>query len=268
MNDKDVIESWLKLYSVVNKATFRVIDWPDHRDRTKKAIDALCEDGVGNQLAVEHTLIQPFEGEKGDRARFVQTLATLENDPRLVVPGFAISATQSVGCVPACVQRANLSDLLRDDLERILPTLPAGQSKVAVFVGSNSIPLTIYKDRVLPDEHSSFTTARIWPGDPGPGLVLAALRAKIPKLATHTNATRILLLEKDAVAGTAESQFERLPETEEVETLLSQISAVWTVNTCYIESESVVFTNDVWPTLRKTVCSLNLKTGEFWQAPH
>ena len=73
-------------------------------------------------------------------------------------------------------------------------------------------------------------------------------------------------MEKDAVAGTAESQFEQLPETEEVETLLNQISAIWTVNTCYIESESVVFTNDVWPTLRKTVCSLNLKTGEFWQA--
>jgi hypothetical protein len=109
-------------------------------------------------------------------------------------------------------------------------------------------------------------TSRIWPGDPGPEIVLRALRAKVPKLATHANATRILLLEKDAVAGTAESQFEQLPETEEVETLLNQISAIWTVNTCYIESESVVFTNDVWPTLRKTVCSLNLKTGEFWQA--
>ena len=95
---------------------------------------------------------------------------------------------------------------------------------------------------------------------------MAALRAKVPKLAAHASATRILLFEKDAVAGTAESQFEQLPETEEVHALLNQISAIWTVNTCYVESESVVFANDVWPTLRATVCSLNLKTGEFWQA--
>jgi hypothetical protein len=98
-------------------------------------------------------------------------------------------------------------------------------------------------------------------------LVLKALREKIPKLAVYTDATKILLLEKDAIAGTVESQFQQLPATAEVEALLRQIDAIWTVNTCHLESESVIFTNDVWPTLRKTVCSLNLNTGEFWQAP-
>lgn len=227
----------------------------------------MCEDGFGNRLAVEHTLIQPFEREKGDRAMFIQALAALENDPRLVVNGFAINATQTVNSVPGGVQRSNLSALLRSDLERILPILPAGRSKIDVAVGKSSIPLTIYKDVVPPGEQSSFSTARIWPGDSGPELVLKALRDKIPKLAVHTDATKILLLEKDAIAGTVESQFGQLPATIEVDELLRQIDAIWTVNTCHIESESVIFTNDVWPTLRKTVCSLNLKTGQFWQAP-
>ena len=267
MKDKDVIESWLKIYSALNMATFRVVEWPDKRDSTRKAIDALCVDGCGNRLAVEHTLIQPFEGEKGDRAIFIQALAALENDPRLVVPGFAIEATQAVNCVPSGVQRSNLSALLRSDLERILPTLPAGRSKIDVAVGKSSIPLTIYKDVAPPGQQSSFSTARIWPGDSGPELVLKALRDKVPKLAVYTDAAKLLLLEKDAVAGTIESQFGQLPVTAEVEKLLRQIDAIWMVNSCYIETESMIFTNDIWPKLRGTVCRMNLKTGEFWRAP-
>ncbi len=191
----------------------------------------------------------------------------MENDPRLVVPGFAIDATQTVDCVPSGVQRSNLSALIRSDLERILPILPVGQSRIDVAVGNSSIPLAIYKDAVPPGEQPSCSTARIWPGDSGPDLVLKALRDKIPKLAVYTGATKLLLLEKDAVAGTVESQFGQLPQTAEVGELLRQIDAIWMVNSCYIESESMIFTNDIWPTLRKTVCSLNLETGEFWRAP-
>jgi hypothetical protein len=193
MSDKEIIESWLKLYNILNKTGFRVIGWPDRQDRTRKAIDALCEDGFGHRLAVEHALIQPFEGEKADRARFIQALAALEGDPRLILPGFAISVTQPVGCVQKGVQRANLSTLIRDKLARDLPNLPVGQSKISVPVDSISISLRVYKDPNLQYEPASFTTSRIWPGDPGPDLILAALRAKIPKLATHEDATRILL---------------------------------------------------------------------------
>lgn len=266
MRDKDVIESWLKIYGVLNMTTFRVIEWPDKRDSTKKAIDALCVDGRGNRLAVEHTLIQPFEGEKADRAVFIKALAALENDPRLVVPGFAIDATQTVNCVPSGVQRSNLSALIRSDLEKVLPILPVGQSKIDVTVGNSSIPLTIYKDLVPQGEQPSFSTARIWPGDSGPELVMKALRDKIPKLAVYTDATKLLLFEKDAVAGTVESQFGQLPATAEIEELLRQVDAIWMVNSCYIEPESKIFTNDIWPTLRETVCSLDLETGEFWRA--
>lgn len=268
MKDKDVIEDWLKLYNVLKKSTFRVIEWPDQQNRTQKAIDALCEDDSGKRLAIEHTLIQPFIGEMEDRARFCQTLAALENDPKLVLPGFAISVSQSVDCVPSSVhQRLSLKVQLRSDLARILPTLPEGRSKVEISCGKNSIPLTIFKDRVAPDKQSSFTTARIWPGDPGPELVLTALKAKVPKLARYTDATKILLLEKNAVAGTIESQFEQLPATVEVEAFLQQIDEIWVVNTVCVESESVIFANNVWPTLSKNDCSLNLKTNDFRQAP-
>ena len=65
--------------------------------------------------------------------------------------------------------------------------------------------------------------------------MLAALEAKVPKLSLYSDARRILLLEKDAIAGTIESQFEKLPMTPSVESMLRQIDEIWGVNTVSLE---------------------------------
>jgi len=50
MSDKDVIESWLRLYNRELGTSFHVADWPDLRNPTEKAIDAVCEDPSGNRF--------------------------------------------------------------------------------------------------------------------------------------------------------------------------------------------------------------------------
>jgi hypothetical protein len=265
MKDKDLIAGWLRLYNLLNKTNFLVIEWPDQQDRTQKAIDALCEDDSGNRLAIEHTLIQPFVGEKEDNARFLQTLASLENDPRLIVPGYTIHASQGVGSVPSGFQWSEVSAQLLKELAGVLPSISEGISKVDISVGKSMIQLTIDKYAVQSGQQPSFSTARIWPGEPGPALILKALKAKVPKLAAYANAIKILLLEKDSVAGTIESQFEQLPQTEEVKELLRQIDAIWIVRTAGLDSGSEIFTNDVWPSQSVPICSLDLITGKFWQ---
>jgi hypothetical protein len=62
-HDKHVIECWLQLYNALMRTSYMVVDWPD-KDSSKKNIDAICHDDLGSILAIEHTLIQPFEGEK------------------------------------------------------------------------------------------------------------------------------------------------------------------------------------------------------------
>jgi hypothetical protein len=266
MNDKDVIAGWLRLYNVLNKATFRVVKWPDQRNRMTKDIDALCEDDSRNQLAIEHTLIQPFAGERADRARFLKTLASLENHPKLVVPGYFTSVCQAVGSVPIGIQWSDLATQLLRELSGVLPALQAGKSKVPISVGNCTISLIVDKHAVQPGSQPSFTTGRFGVPAVGPELVMAALDAKIPKLAAYTNARRILLMEDDSIFGSVEDQFTQLPPT--AEAMLRQIDAVWKVDTSTLETESFILTNDIWPTLRNTVCSLNLRTGEFWQASH
>jgi hypothetical protein len=99
--------------------SFAVVDWPD-TDSSKKNIDAMCRQTSGSALAVEHPLIQPFEGKKADAARFTRTLASLKNDTDLLQPGYTISASQPVGAIPTgtdsgpprwCYPRARLGRL-------------------------------------------------------------------------------------------------------------------------------------------------------------
>ena len=96
--DKYVIECWLRLYNRLMGTSFVVVGWPDI-DSSKKNIDAISRDNSGSLLAIEHTLIQPFAGEKADAARFMRTLASLENHADLLRPGYTISASQPVGAI-------------------------------------------------------------------------------------------------------------------------------------------------------------------------
>ena len=45
----------------------------------------MCRDDAGRTLAIEHTLVEPFEGEKADSVRFLKALAPLEHHPALLL---------------------------------------------------------------------------------------------------------------------------------------------------------------------------------------
>jgi hypothetical protein len=265
--DKAVIEHWLRLYNRLIDASFAVIDWPDS-DSSKKNIDAMCRDRDGHTLAIEHTLIEPFEGEKADADRFLKTLASLENHPSLLQRGYMFLVSQPVGSIPNGIEWRDIPQELLRHLRSILPTLPEGVADLVVRGEKWELPLRISKMRLLPQDPGKFLTGRGGPGDPGPGLIIRALGKKIPKLSAADADKRVLLLEKDAVAGTIENQFEQIPEDHEIRKLMAGIDEIWSANTAGLERENVIFTNLVMPRFdRATICSLNVQTGEFWRVP-
>lgn len=265
-HDKYVIECWLQLYNRLIGTSYVVVDLPD-MDSSKKNIDAICRDSAGKVLAVEHTLIQPFGGEKGDAASFMKTLASLENHPDLLQQGYMIEASQPVGAIPAGVDWKQIPNELLDQLKGVLPSLPPGPRTVTIKGTNWTIDLRIEKTRMQQDDPGTFLTSRIWPGDPGPELVIKALKEKIPKLAKHASAKKILLFERDARAGTIENQFEQLHADPAVKGLLGLIDEVWLAKTPDLESEGVISTNQVWPRMGTNRCSLDLRTGKFWRGP-
>lgn len=127
--------------------------------------------------------------------------------------------------------------------------------------------MRVTKMRSSAADDGTFGTGRFWPGDPGAELVLPALKNKLPKLSASSADIKILLLEKDAVAGSVEHQFGQLPDNPEVRALLSAVDQIWSVNTVSLETDSVIFTNQVMPLIwdNSNCCSLNLETDEFWQ---
>jgi hypothetical protein len=87
LHDKRVIEHWLRLYERLTGSSYKVTAWPDS-DSTKENVDARCVDATGLEMAIEHTLIEPFQKERADAARFERTLAALENDSTLCLQGY------------------------------------------------------------------------------------------------------------------------------------------------------------------------------------
>lgn len=265
-NDKDRIAFWLRLYNRNTGGTYSVESWPDD-DSSKKNIDALCRDAGGRSLAIEHTLIEPYAGNKADIAPFLKTLAALEGHPLLRQRGYIITASQPVGAIPRGIKWVDLPQQMVPQLAAVLPGLPEGQHTLTVAGPQWSLDLHVNKMRTAPTDPGRFFTARIYPGDPGPELIIAALRKKVPKLAAAAADKRILLLEKDAVAGTVEAQFDQLPDEPRIQALLGSIDEVWTVNTAGLESEDIIFTNQVFPQLHNNAnyCSLELRTNKYWR---
>jgi hypothetical protein len=264
--DKVVIEHWLALYNRLTNSTFVVVDWPD-ADSSRKNVDATCRDSDGRTMAIEHTLIEPFENEKSDAARFMQTLGTLENHPALVQQGYCYSVNQPIGSIPSGIKWADVPNELLTLLPSLLPRLTEGSNEVVLHLQNWSLRLQIEKMSLHPSDTGKFLPGRIYPGDAAPEMMISALRRKIPKLSAAAGDRKILLLEKDAVAGTIESQFAKIHDMPEVKVLLAGIDEIWSVNTAWLVNENVIFANRVTPpsTDRRLCCSLNVLTGAFWQ---
>jgi hypothetical protein len=263
-NDKDRIGFWLRAYNHLEKETYAVESWPDD-DSSKKNIDALCRNAAGKSLAIEHTLIEPFPGNRADIDRFLKTLGALEEHPLLKQQGYMIIATQRVGAIPSRIKWGDLPQLMITQLAALLPNLQEGSHTVPVVGPGWSFDLHVNKRRTAAQGLGSFSTGRIGPGDSGPKLILTALEKKIPKLAAATADKKILLLETDAVSGNVEEQFGQLPDDPHTRALLESIDEIWTLDTASLESEDVVFVNQMHPALydNSKYCSLSLATDVF-----
>jgi hypothetical protein len=70
---------------------------------------------------IEHTIVQPFQGEKADSAIFLRSIATLDQKPEMLLPGFDVDFTMTVGAKRGQMGRSNgssqelgISEMRRD----------------------------------------------------------------------------------------------------------------------------------------------------------
>jgi len=195
----------------------------------------------GMVLAIEHTLIQPFDGDKGDFARFAPIFLPIEEDASLAIPGQATYVDIPVGTLESGKDWSQIGNETHRWLRDNVKSFPKGRSSHSFASHElNGARITL-KVRVVPI-----------PGFPGKliirrtgpmalrTVIAKALRTKLPKLVATQADKRILLLERDQfrlsereIHGEVELRRPEFPE-------LDKVDEIWFAETVFYNSERIV----------------------------
>lgn len=244
-HDKAVIERFIQAYNAEQQTTYAISAWPDEQDRTGKAIDAIAVDG-GTTLAIEHTLLQPFSGERNDTTIFVQTIGKLDKAPHLMLPNLSVTLTIDVGAITKGVDWSAIAPAIERWYLDVRDQLSDGRSRHSI----PNLPFTleVNVDRMpLKHDRGFFFVGRVMPTKPLKDTVEQALKTKVDKLTAASADERILLLEKDIpIFGdgeVGELLEQLLPDFPK----LAEIDEVWIANTVSLESEDYFAIDLAWP---------------------
>jgi hypothetical protein len=210
-------------------------------------IDAYLTRPDGKTLAIEHTIIEPFQREMEDFVSFWNFFSTIESDESLLVPGFWIRLFVPV---------ATLYKRPKDERDVIVATvhrwlksnrldLRKGHS-THMCVVAGIVDLTLKVEVISLKENTASVESRLHvrrqqiDNDLGE-VIRKALEKKLPKLVNASADKRILLLERQHMNLLPESI---LTEIESLRTLFPQLADVheiWIVDTMFCDKLSIRF---------------------------
>lgn len=216
---------------------------PDAIDRKNPAVDQLAtRTPDGRTLAIEHTIIEPFAGEKEDLASFAPAFLDIEKDASLVVPGRCLKVFVPVGTLrnQPPPERKAMAKSVHDWIESNRLTLPLGRGKHTCQVtgppGKPSFNITL-NVRVTPLKRGSADEpgvlyVRRQQVDANLGRVIEkALRRKLPKLVNTKADKRILLLERQHMDLLPEMMVREIEARRASFPDLAHIDEIWIVET-------------------------------------
>lgn len=99
-DDIQLVELFLSQYKDSEGDTYHLAERPGVAERNAPAIEAVAVNERGRRLAVEHTLIQPFEGQKTDDLPFLKGFERLELDKSLRVADRLIEVIPTAFAIP------------------------------------------------------------------------------------------------------------------------------------------------------------------------
>ena len=216
------------------------LDWVE--EKQDGAVEVVATRADGTTLALEHTLIQPFVGEKFDSERFMKAFARIEKNPALVVPERNLDVIIPVGAISKGYIWEEVGQDLLAWLMANHAAAPEGYSSHAVTVGisARNAPLVLnigLHCTSLPGMKGNCLIARDkMPRDLGNN-VEKALRTKLPKLVRTPADKRVLLFERDQMAPGDNKIYEEVVKLAPAFPDLTKIDEIWFVNSSIYESE-------------------------------
>jgi hypothetical protein len=257
--DKRLIALFIDDFNLWTEGSYAIAAWPDSEIRDRKAVDALARDALGRELAIEHTLLQPFTGEKADAVSFLKVAELLDRRADLAEPNWMIDLVFDVGAIPRGVDWPNVAQRLEDWFINVRPTLKAGRATYEVGQLPFALIVTVDKS-AMPDTPGCLFVARKMPNESIEPVIYGALAAKLPKLAATRANERILVLEMDSpvrgyweVGQAIEDLRGKFPD-------VASLSSIWIARTVAWESEGYVGFHLIWPLHRVE------QHQEWWRA--
>jgi hypothetical protein len=244
--DKTLIGDFLRGYNEYIPDTYQIATLPDELERQASACDAVAQNAAGRTLAIEHTLLQPFVGEKGDTQPFLRVFARLEQDETLRVPNRSIYVCVPVGAVPKGAEWDEAGIAIERWLRQNRLSIPDGQSAHSVPGLSFQLSLKIHKTPVS-NREGRILVGRSLMKDDFPEVVKIALGAKLPKLIGTQADTHILLLELDNIPRHPAEVTEVILSLQPEMPGLEHIDAIWCAQTVSWETQGGVDFYRVWP---------------------
>jgi hypothetical protein len=242
--EKDVIGRFLERYNEYHSSTFAVTSWPDELDRTGKAIDAIAEDSQF-RLGIEHTLLQPFSGEKQDSNVFAQTVGQLDQKPNLVLPSNDVDLTIMVGAIPKGFDWSKVAPAVESWYLANRHSIVEGRS--IHRIPNLPIPLDVAVNKVRSSGKGHFFVQRCMLPETVVPVVEQALKTKVPKLVAAQVSRRVLLLEKASsprgygeIGQAIETLRGKYPD-------VAQVDEVWVINTVSLKTENYTPSYAIWP---------------------
>jgi hypothetical protein len=259
--DQQLVLHFLSAFNQHHGTSFRVVRWPDEENRQTPAIEAVAADGAGNTLAFEHTLIEPFEGERIDSAHFMQVFGPLEGHRDLMKPGYNVRLGVKAGAIPNGVTRDAASLQVQKHLAKFVPLLGEGQT-VEVIPGIGC-PLSIEVDieRHGPEEMDHVWIWRTLPADSLKVVVRRALDRKVKKLVAESARRHVLLLEQADFAHGHSNIRVAIDDLSHEFPELAHVDEIWlAITTCW-DIEKVLFFSELYPNVMDRKLKLDLRTS-------
>jgi hypothetical protein len=211
------------------------IDWLD--ERMDGAVEALATRKSDNKtLAIEHTIIEPFVGDKEDFAFFENAFLGIEKDETLAVPGRWIRVFIPVGTLRGQRKQAARNAMVKAVhiwLKTNRTSLPDGFSEHHCALEKPTPEVTLYV-RVVPLKGpGKLHVRRQQVEDNLEAVIEKALTKKLTKLVQTKADRRILFLERQHMNLYPSRMLEEIEKRKGAFPELARVDEIWILETMF-----------------------------------
>ena len=209
------------------------IEYPDKK--IARGVDGLVTRADGQKMAIEHTLIEPFVGDKDDFAAFGQAFLRIEDDESLAVPNTEITVNIPVGILdgqkPA--KREAIVVAIHSWIAKKRLNLRDGKHGYQCDIpGMPPVTLTVERNMFGPPQGIVWVRRQQVTNDLDK-VIEKALRRKLPKLVKTKADRHVLFLERDQFTFHPDLIFAEIERQRPNFGLLESVDEIWHVETIF-----------------------------------